>query len=91
MSEFKIFNKVTNVYNTLYAGSFFASNVKVTGETILNDLSVLGLISFEDLVVNGNLTVNGTQTIVNSEVLNVLDPNDTALQLYRYSNRRCRL
>ena len=74
MSEFKIFNKVTNVYNTLYAGSFFASNVKVTGETILNDLSVLGLISFEDLVVNGNLTVNGTQTIVNSEVLNVLDP-----------------
>lgn len=47
----------------------------VSGESISDSLTANNITVNQDLVVTGNLTVNGTETILNTAILNVEDKN----------------
>jgi hypothetical protein len=47
----------------------------VSGESISDSLTANNITVNQDLLVSGNLTVNGTETILNTSILNVEDKN----------------
>jgi hypothetical protein len=60
--------------NTIAANVLYSS---LTSVGTLGNLEVSGLSTFNEVIVNGNLTVNGSATIVNSTSLSVVDKNIT--------------
>jgi hypothetical protein len=56
-------------------GSDEILSVSSSGESVSDSLTANNITVNEDLVVTGNLTVSGTETILNVETLNVQDKN----------------
>jgi hypothetical protein len=62
------------------SGNTIASNVlysSLTSVGTLGNLTVANLSTLNNVIINGNLTINGSSTVVNSAMLNVVDKNIT--------------
>jgi hypothetical protein len=62
------------------SGNTIASNVlnsSLTSVGTLGNLTVANLSTLNNVIINGNVTINGYATIVNSNTLNVVDKNIT--------------
>ena len=61
------------LYSNIFTTNTLTLNIIISNTIITYDISINNSLKTKDLDVFGNLHVHGTQTIVNSEVLNVAD------------------